>query len=118
MPYQLFEERVPLMARYYKQYFGKMRRQALLEVQSENLEDAPHFNTGRFSPNWYIPNTTNANQPSYRANSDDWTDSIAASLITAGTGVNATCTVNYMLRLEEWARTESCVSQGKARVRA
>lgn len=105
-PYKIFEQRVPLMSRYYKQYYGKMRRQALLELQSENLEDAPHFNTPGFSPNWYVPNRTNAQQPQYVVNAADWTDTIVASLVAAGTGSNATATVTYMQRLEEYARTE------------
>lgn len=105
-PYKIFEQRVPLMARYYKQYFGKMRRQALLELQSENLEDAPHFNAAGFSPNWYVPNRTNAQQPQYVVNAADWTDTIVAALVAAGTGANATATVTYMQRLEEYARTE------------
>jgi len=109
-PYKLFEQRVPLLARYFKQYFGKMRRQALTEVQSENLEEAPHFNTPALSPNWYIPNTTNANQPSYVTNHSDWVDTIVASLLAAGTSVNATGSVLYFQRLEEWARTEAFIT--------
>ena len=114
-PYKLFEQRVPLLARYFKQYFGKMRRQGLLELQSENLEDAPHFNAAGFSPNWYVPNRTNAQQPStvngtYRSNSADWIDTIVASLVAAGTGNHANCTVTYLQRLEEWARTEQMIT--------
>jgi hypothetical protein len=108
-PYRLFEQRVPLLARYFKQYFGKMRRQALLELQSENLEDAPHFNSGGFSPNWYVPNLGNADQPQYTSNAADWVDRIAGALVAAGTGNAATCTVTYVQRLEEWARTEAFI---------
>jgi len=106
-PYKIFEYRVPGLAKYFKQYFGKMRRQALLELQSENLEDAPHFNTPGFSPNWYIPNQTNAQQPVYVVNANDWVDTIVAKLLAAGTGVNACVSVLYLQRLEEFARTEA-----------
>jgi len=104
-PYKLFEQRVPLLGRYFKQYFGKMRRQALTEIQSENLEDSPHFNPANLSPNWYVPNRTNAQQPVYVIPAVDWVDTIAQSLTAAGTGINACCNVTYLQRLEEWART-------------
>lgn len=109
-PYHVFEQRVPLLARYFKQYFGKMRRMALLELQSENLEDAPHFNASGWSPNWYIPNRTNAQQPTYVTNVADWTDTIVDGLMNAGTGVNACVSGLYLQRLEEWARTEQYIT--------
>jgi hypothetical protein len=104
-PYKLFEQRVPLLGRYFKQYFGKMRRMALTEIQSENLETAPHFLPANLSPNWYVPNRTNAQQPVYTIPLVDWVDTIAASLTAAGTGINACCAVTYLQRLEEYART-------------
>jgi hypothetical protein len=109
-PYQLFEKRVPLLANYFKQYFGKMRRQALLELQSENLEDAPHFNAAGFGPNWFVPNRTYAQQPDYTENMADWTDRIVATLLAAGTGINACVSLNYLIKLEEWARTEAFIT--------
>jgi hypothetical protein len=109
-PYKVFEYRVEGLAKYFKQYFGKMRRQALLELQSENLEDAPHFNAAGWSPNWYFANRTFAQQPRYRNNNADWTDLIVATLNAAGTSANACCNLNYLIQLEEWARTEALIT--------
>lgn len=109
-PYKIFEYRVDLLSKYFKQYFGKMRRQALLEIQSENLEEAPHWNSAGFGPNWYFPNRSFSQQISYVYNADDWTDTIVDSLIAAGTGVNACANLNYFIKLEEWARTEAMIT--------
>jgi len=117
-PYQIFEYRVEALTKYYKQYFGKMRRQALLESHSENLEDAPHFLTPRFGVNWYIPNTTNANQVgtangTYRRDRFDWIDTIVQRIDEAdlaGADINGACNVTYLQRLEEWARTEQFIT--------
>jgi len=109
-PYKVFEYRVEGLARYFKQYFGKMRRQALLELQSENLEDAPHFNTSGFSPNWYFPNTRFSNQATYVLNQFDWVDTIVDKLHTAGTSALACVNLNYLTKLEEWARTEALIA--------
>lgn len=105
-PYKVFEYRVEGLAKYFKQYFGKMRRQALLELQSENLEDAPHFNTAGFSPNWFVPNRTFAQQPDYTSNAADWVDRIVATMHAAGTTPAACVSLNFLTKLEEWARTE------------
>lgn len=108
-PYKVFEYRVEGLAKYFKQYFGKMRRQALLEIQSENLEEAPHFNPAGLSPNWFVPNRSFSQQPNYVSNVNDWTDIVAATLHAAGTGVNACASLNYFIKLEEWARTEAFI---------
>lgn len=109
-PYKVFEYRVEGLARYFKQYFGKMRRQALLELQSENLEDAPHFNAAGLSPNWFVPNRTFAQQADYTEDMADWTDRVAATLHAAGTGVKAAVSLNYLIKLEEWARDEALIA--------
>jgi hypothetical protein len=109
-PYKLFEKRVPLLANYFKQYFGKMRRQALTELQSENIEDAPHFNASGLGPNWFVPNRRYSEQPDYTENMADWTDRIAATLLAAGVGINACVSLNYLIKLEEWARTEAFIT--------
>lgn len=108
-PYHIFEYRTEGLAKYFKQYFGKMRRQGLLELQSENLEDAPHFNTAGFGPNWFIPNREFYEQPDYTRNAADWTDRIVATLHAAGTGAAAACSLNYLIHLEEYARTEKFI---------
>ena len=108
-PYKLFEQRVPLLGRYFKQYFGKMRRQALLEGASENLATAPHFLNPSWSPNWYIPGLSNAQQPVYNASYATWTQTLVNALNTAGTGTNAAASVRFFQRLEEWASTESLI---------
>ena len=103
-PYKIFEYRVEGLAKYFKQYFGKMRRQALLELQSENLEDAPHYNAAGFSPNWFVPNRNFADQPQFTDNAADWTDRIAATIHAAGTSASACASLNLFTKLEEWAR--------------
>jgi hypothetical protein len=110
-PYKVFEYRVEGLARYFKQYFGKMRRQALLELQSENLETAPHFNSAGFGPNWFIPNLEDDYQPNYHANAHDWIDAIVTALNEAATS-NEACaaSVRYFQRLEEWARDVAMIT--------
>lgn len=104
-PYKLFEKRVPLLGRYFKQYFGKMRRMALLELQSENLEQAPHFLNPGWSPNWFIPNLNDSQQPVYHTNVTIWTQRIVNALNAAGTGTLAAANIRYFQKLEEWAST-------------
>jgi hypothetical protein len=109
-PWKIFEQRVPLLTRYFKQYFGKMRRQALLELQSENLEDAPHWNTAGISPNWFVPNRPFSGQAVFSGNMSDWTDRVVATMLAAGTGTPAACSLNFLIKLEEWARTVKLIT--------
>lgn len=108
-PYKLFEMRAPLLGRYFKQYFGKMRRQALLEFNSENLATAPHFLPARWSPNWFFPGLSYVNQPTYDATPADWTAALVNALNAAGTGTNAAASVRFFQLLEEWASTEALI---------
>jgi len=108
-PYKVFEYRATALGKYFKQYFGKMRRQGLLEQHSENLEAAPHYLTTAWSPNWYVPNLENWNQPDYDLSYAAHTNNIVAALLAAGVGQNAAGTVVYFQRLEEWARTEKFI---------
>jgi hypothetical protein len=103
-PFNVFEYRVEGMGTWYKQYFGKMRRQALLQLRSENLEDAPHFLTPNFSPSWYVPNIAPSAQPSYKTDPQDWVDEIAATLTAAGHGINSCANLQFFMELEDWAR--------------
>jgi len=108
-PYKIFEYRATAMGKYYKQYYGKMRRQALTENHSENLEQAPHFLTPGWNVHWYVPNVTNWAQPAYHTSYATHTNNIVTALLSAGTGQNAAGTVVYFQRLEEWARTEKFI---------
>lgn len=108
-PYKLFEQRVPLMGRYFKQYFGKMRRQALIEGHSENLEAQPHLLTASLSSNWFIPNLTDSQQPVYATSYAAWADAIVDALNTAGTSSAAAISVHFIQRLQEWAETEALI---------
>lgn len=108
-PYHLFEQRVPLLGRYFKQYFGKMRRQALLEEHSENLSEAPHFLTDRLGPNWFVPNRTNAQQPDWDSDNADHIQAIAETITAAGTSSSAAISVRFCQRLEDYARTEKFI---------
>lgn len=103
IPYKLFESRVPKMGRYFKQYFGKMRRQATYECQSENLLEAPHFNSAKLAKNWFVPNIDDEDQPAYDTVYSDFADKIGDALTTAGVGTDAAWSHVYEQRLEEWA---------------
>jgi hypothetical protein len=108
-PYKIFEYRAVALGKYFKQYFGKMRRQALLEQYSENLGEDPHFLPDAWGVHWYVPNVENWNQPTYDLTYADHTNNIVAALIKSGTGQNAAGTIVYFQRLEEWARTEKFI---------
>jgi len=109
-PYMIFEYRSIGLGKYFKQYFGKMRRQALLELQSENLQEAPHFNADGWSPNWYIPGLSNPDQPTYESDFTNQTARIVEALQAAGVTQDAAGTVVFLQRLEEWARTEAFIN--------
>lgn len=112
-PFKLFEQRVPLLGRYFKQYFGKMRRQALLECHSENLHEDPHFLPHAWSPNWYIPGLPNSSQPIYdpadQLDDATWTAELVAAMNAAGLGSSACASIRFFQRLEEWASTEKLI---------
>jgi hypothetical protein len=103
IPYKIFESRVWKEARYWKQYTGKMRRQASLECQSENLLLAPHYNAPELNPNWFIPNIDDSDQPAFDADPGDFVDHVGISLTLAGYGTDAAWSHVYEQRLEEWA---------------
>lgn len=109
-PYGIFEDRARALGRYFKQYYGVMRRQALLEAHSENLGEAPHFLTDAWGINWYIPNITDAQQPAYDPTYQNFTNNIVTALNTAGTGTLAAGSVHYFNRLERWARDEAFIT--------
>jgi len=102
IPYKLFESRVPKMGRYFKQYFGKMRRQATYEGQSENLLEAPHFNHPRIAKNWFIPNLDDDLQPAYNTVYSNHADRVGDALSTAGITSAAAWSLVHEQRLEEW----------------
>jgi hypothetical protein len=109
--FNVFEYRVEGMGVWYKEYFGKMRRQTLLQRRSENLEDAPHFlTTGDFTPNWFVPNLSASQQPVYTSDQQDWVDTIAEALHLAGTGINACASLGYFQDLEAYARYELLIT--------
>ena len=104
IPYGIFQKRVPLLGRYFKQLFGKYRRQMLLEGQSQNLLQAPHFNAPMFNPNWFVPNIDDSDQPVYNKSYSGFTDHIVEALNDAGVGaVGSAINVRYEQRLEDWA---------------
>jgi len=105
-PYKVFEYRNPGLGKYFKQYFGKMRRQALIEGFSENLDEAPHFLADMWSPNWYIAGLANTAQPTYEVDYTNHTARIVQAIQAAGIGQNASGTLVFLQRLEEYARTE------------
>lgn len=110
-PYKIFEYRTVGLAKYFKQYFGKMRRQAICELQSENLEEAPHYNNSGISSNWWVPNRAQfSDQPVYTTDPEDWVDSVIATIVAAGTGINAAASIAAIQQLEEWARTEGNIT--------
>lgn len=102
IPYKLFESRVPKMGRFFKQYFGKMRRQATYECQSENLLEAPIFNDPKLAKNWFVPNIDDEDQPDYDMIYSDAVDKLGDALTLAGTTSAAAWGHVYEQRLEEW----------------
>lgn len=108
-PFNVFEYKVDGMGIWYKQYFGKMRRQSLLQLQSENLEDAPHFLAAGWNANWCVPNRSDSQQPAYDDDPQDHTDRIVGALVAAGTGISACCSIGYLMQLERWAR-DKCIA--------
>lgn len=102
MPYKIFEKRVPLEANYWKEYFGKMRRQACIEGQSENLLEAPIFNSPMINPNIFVPNLNDSSQPLYNMNYDHYVNHIADALIASGTSEAACVSVRFCQRLQDW----------------
>jgi len=109
-PYQIFEYRKIGLGKYFKQYFGKMRRQALIERHAENLDEAPHFLADGWSPNWFIAGLAGTAQPSYEVDVTNHTARIVQALQSAGTGQNAAGTVVFLQRLEEYARTDAFIN--------
>lgn len=109
IPYRIFEKRVPLEGRYWRQYSGKTTRQMLLEGQSENLLSAPHYNAPMLNPNWFLPNLKDSEQPVYRLNYYQFTNQIVDGLNDASYGVTSTTSpkcavsVEYLQRLQDWA---------------
>jgi hypothetical protein len=103
IPYGLFEKRVPLLGKYFKQYFGKMRRQMLLEGQSENLLEAPHFNAATLNPNWFVPNIDDEDQVPWDLDLTTFENNLVEAMLHAGLGAAAAINVRYEQRLEDWA---------------
>jgi hypothetical protein len=103
VPYKIFESRVWKEARYWKQYYGKMRRQATYECKSENLLLAPHYEAAEIAVNWFVPNIDDSDQPGWDADPGDHVDDLGISLTLAGTGTDAAWSHVYEQRLEEWA---------------
>lgn len=107
-PYQIFEKTTPLLSMYCKEYMGKCRRMAALEGSSENLWLYPHNGTvvPRFNSNFFIPNTRTTNQPVYVDNETTWVQRLAAAIAAAGTGANASISIDFVIALEEYAASE------------
>ena len=103
IPYGLFEKRVPLLGSYFKQYFGKMRRQMLLEGQSENLLEAPHNNDPTLNPNWFVPNIDDPDQVPWDSTLSTFENNLVEAMLHAGVGESAAVSVRYLQRLEDWA---------------
>jgi len=112
-PYGIFEDRARALGRFFKQYFGVMRRQALLEAHSENLGEAPHFLADAWGYNWYIPNITDEDQPAYDNTYATFTNNIVTALTAAGTGTLAAGSVHFFNRLERYARDEMLITPKK-----
>ena len=104
-PYQIMEYRKIGLGKYFKQYFGKMRRQALLQRHSENLDEAPHYLADGWNPNWFIMGLANSSQPTFEIDYTNHTSRIVDAINSAGTTQSAAGTVVGLQRLEELART-------------
>jgi hypothetical protein len=103
IPYQIFEQIGPQLGRYFKQLFGRMRRQAILEGISYNLLQQPTNLAVGYNSNMHICGLNNDQQPSYVLNTQDWVNAIATRLDTAGVGANASVDITFLMNLQEWA---------------
>ena len=104
--YNIIEQEMPLLGTYFKELKGVHIRQALLERYSENLTTASPTNAviaSEWSPNFYIKNLLDSQQPVFSPNNTTYTNRIGTALTTAGTGVNTICDFNYLMALEHYA---------------
>lgn len=102
-PYQLTQKGVVMEGRYFKQLFGKYRRQTCFEGQSGNLLDYPHYNAAMLNPNCFLPGLDDDLQPKYSTVYQDYVNNIVHGLNNAGTGVNGAISVRFIQRLQVWA---------------
>lgn len=110
--YDLIAERLPLLGTYFKELKGVHIRQAGLERWSENLTLQPPTNaliTAQFgqaaewSPNIYVKNCPENQQPVFDQNLVAHTNNIGNAMMVAGVGVNSTCDFNFLAALANYA---------------
>ena len=101
-PYKFTEASAKKEGIYFKEYFGKYRRQALVEVQSSNLLEYPHYNSAALNPNWFVAGVDDDDQPSYSMVYQNFCDNLVHAMNTAGTEVDAAVSPHFINRLQEW----------------
>jgi hypothetical protein len=102
LPYGLLKKGPELEGRYFKQLFGKYRRQMIFETQSANLLDYPHYNAAALNPHWFLPGIDDNQQPATSMVYQDQVNDIVHAINLAGTGVNAAVSPRFLQRLQQW----------------
>jgi hypothetical protein len=103
LPYDLLKQGPRLEGTYFKQLFGKYRRQMIYEGQSQNLLQYPHYNAAMLNPNWWVPGLADYNQPQKSLSYAAQVDSIVHAINSAGVGETAAVSIRALQRLQEWA---------------
>lgn len=103
LAYDMLKKGPVMEGRYFKQAFGRYRRQMVFEGQSANLLAYPHYNAAALNPNWWLPNLAATAQPKVSLNYQDQTNMIVEGCNSAGLGESAAVNVHMLQRLQEWA---------------
>jgi len=110
--YNLIQQELPLLGTYFKELKGLFIRQALLQRFGENLTLQPPTSTliaNEWTPNFYVKNCPDAQQPAFNANNVTYTNRIGTAMVTAGTGINATCDFQYLSALSHRAAYDNLI---------
>jgi hypothetical protein len=91
-----------LESKYFQELWGRYRRQTVLEGQSANLLEYPHYNAAMLNPHFFIPNVSDSNQPAYNLVLAEYKDNIVNALNHAGVGIDASVSIRFIHRLQEW----------------
>lgn len=96
----------PLIARWLSARRGKHARQAMVELVSDNLEEAPHSLTSGWNKNWLVKNVGHSSQPSYDSTLASFDSNIQNALNTAGTTSAAQVDVQFFTDLQYFITTQ------------
>ncbi len=98
-PYGLLEKVNPALEKWNKAKHGMHKRQAILELCSDNLEQTGTSLTSGWNKNWLIKNVTHAAQPSYDSTLATFTGNIITAMATCGYSTDAQADMNFFTDL-------------------